>query len=57
MQPTNKLKPIIVLGDLDRKQETDEAWSLATQNMEPGSQDLAFVKESLTKLRAGQAPF
>ncbi len=47
----------IALWYLDRKQETDEAWSLAAQNMEPGSQDLAFVKESLTKLRAGQEPF
>ena len=47
----------IALWYLDRKQETDAAWSLAAQNMEPGSQDLAFVKESLTKLRAGQAPF
>ncbi len=47
----------IALWYLDRKQETDEAWSLAAQNMEPGSQDLAFVKESLTKLRAGQTPF
>ena len=47
----------IALWYLDRKQETDEAWSLAAQNMEPGSKDLAFVKESLTKLRAGQPPF
>jgi cytochrome c-type biogenesis protein CcmH len=47
----------IALWYLDRKQETDTAWSLAAQNMEPGSQDLDFVKESLTKLRAGQAPF
>ena len=47
----------IALWYLDRKQETDEAWSLAAQNMEPGSKDLAFVKESLTKLRTGQAPF
>ncbi len=47
----------IALWYLDRKQETDEAWSLAAQNMEPGSQDLTFVKESLTKLRAGQEPF
>jgi len=47
----------IALWYLDRKQETDEAWSLAAQNMEPGSQDLAFVKESLTKLRAGKEPF
>ena len=47
----------IALWYLDRKQETDAAWSLAAQNMEPGSKDLAFVKESLTKLRAGQEPF
>ena len=47
----------IALWYLDRKQETDEAWSLAAQNMEPDSQDLAFVKESLAKLRAGQEPF
>jgi cytochrome c-type biogenesis protein CcmH len=47
----------IALWYLDRKQETDAAWSLAAQNMEPGSQDLDFVKESLTKLRAGQEPF
>ncbi len=47
----------IALWYLDRRQETDEAWSLAAQNMEPGTQDLAFVKESLIKLRAGQEPF
>lgn len=47
----------IALWYLDRKQETDAAWSLAAQNMEPGSQDLDFVKESLTKLRTGQEPF
>ncbi len=47
----------IALWYLDRRQETDAAWSLAAQNMEPGTQDLAFVKESLTKLRAGQEPF
>jgi cytochrome c-type biogenesis protein CcmH len=47
----------IALWYLDRKQETDAAWSLAAQNMEPGTQDLAFVKESLIKLRAGQEPF
>lgn len=39
------------------KQETDAAVSCTTQNMEPGTQDLAFVKESLIKLRAGQEPF
>ncbi len=47
----------IALWYLDRKQETDDAWSLAAQNMEPGSKDLTFVKDSLTKLRAGQDPF
>ncbi|MEE9233719.1 MAG: c-type cytochrome biogenesis protein CcmI [Nitrospirales bacterium] len=47
----------IALWYLDRRQETDAAWSLAAQNMEPGTQDLAFVKESLLKLRAGQEPF
>jgi len=47
----------IALWYLDRRQETDAAWSLAAQNMEPGTQDLAFVKESLIKLRAGQEPF
>ncbi len=47
----------IALWYLDRRQETDAAWSLAAQNMKPGTQDLAFVKESLIKLRAGQEPF
>ncbi len=47
----------IALWYLDRRQETDAAWSLAAQNMEPGTEDLAFVKESLIKLRAGQEPF
>ena len=47
----------IALWYLDRRQETEAAWALAAQNMKPGSQDLAFVKEALTKLRAGQQPF
>ncbi len=47
----------IALWYLNRRQETEEAWSLAAQNMKPGSQDLAFVKDALTKLRAGQQPF
>jgi cytochrome c-type biogenesis protein CcmH len=47
----------IALWYLNRRQETDAAWSLAAQNMEPGTEDLTFVKESLTKLRAGQDPF
>jgi len=47
----------IALWYLDRRQETDEAWSLAAQNMKPGTEDLAFIKESLIKLRAGEEPF
>ena len=35
----------IALWYLDRRQETDAAWSLAAQNMEPGTEDLTFVKE------------
>ncbi|MDR4487738.1 MAG: tetratricopeptide repeat protein [Nitrospirales bacterium] len=47
----------LALWYLDRKQETDAAWTLASQNMEPGSKDAEFVKDALTKLRAGQVPF
>ena len=47
----------IALWYLNRRQETEEAWSVAAQNMKPGTQDLAFVKDALTKLRAGQQPF
>lgn len=47
----------LALWYLDRKQETDAAWTLASQNMEPGSKDAEFVKDALVKLRAGEVPF
>lgn len=47
----------LALWYLNRPQEADAAWTLAAQNMEPGSKDMEFVKEALIKLRAGQDPF
>lgn len=47
----------LALWYLNRRQETDAAWTLAAQNMEPGSQDMEFVKDALVKLRAGEEPF
>jgi cytochrome c-type biogenesis protein CcmH len=47
----------LALWYLNRPQETDAAWTLAAQNMEPGSKDMEFVKDALVKLRAGQEPF
>jgi hypothetical protein len=47
----------LALWYLNRKQETEAAWILASQQMEPGSKDAAFVQDALTKLRAGQVPF
>jgi len=47
----------LALWYLDRKQETDAAWTLASQNMEPGTKDAEFVKEALVKLRSGEVPF
>ncbi|MEJ2231390.1 MAG: tetratricopeptide repeat protein [Nitrospirales bacterium] len=47
----------LALWYLNRHQETDAAWTLAAQNMEPGSKDMEFVKDALVKLRAGQEPF
>jgi cytochrome c-type biogenesis protein CcmH len=47
----------LALWYLNRRQETDAAWTLAAQNMEPGSKDMEFVKDALVKLRAGQEPF
>jgi len=47
----------LALWYLNRRQETDAAWTLAAQNMEPGSKDMEFVKGALVKLRAGQEPF
>ncbi|MDH4194217.1 MAG: tetratricopeptide repeat protein [Nitrospirota bacterium] len=47
----------LALWYLNRRQETDAAWTLAAQNMEPGTKDIEFVKDALVKLRAGQEPF
>jgi cytochrome c-type biogenesis protein CcmH len=47
----------LALWYLNRRQETDAAWTMAAQNMEPGSKDMEFVKDALVKLRAGQVPF
>jgi cytochrome c-type biogenesis protein CcmH len=47
----------LALWYLNRRQETDAAWTLAAQNMEPGSKDIQFVKDALVKLRAGKEPF
>ena len=47
----------LALWYLNRRQETDAAWTLAAQNMEPGSKDMEFVKDALVKLRAGETPF
>ena len=47
----------LALWYLNRRQETDAAWTLAAQNMEPGSKDMEFVKDALIKLRAGEVPF
>ncbi len=47
----------LALWYLGRKQETEAAWMLASQNMEPGSKDAEFVNDALTKLRAGETPF
>lgn len=47
----------LALWYLNRRQETDAAWTLAAQNMEPGGKDMEFVKDALVKLRAGQEPF
>lgn len=47
----------LALWYLNRPQETEAAWTLAAQNMDPGSKDMEFVKDALIKLRAGQDPF
>lgn len=47
----------LALWYLNRRQETDAAWTLAAQNMEPGTKDMEFVKDALVKLRAGEVPF
>ncbi|RMH37403.1 MAG: tetratricopeptide repeat protein [Nitrospirae bacterium] len=47
----------VALWYLKRYREADEAWTTAFKNLEPGSRDAQFVKDALTKLRAGQQPF
>lgn len=47
----------VALWYLKRYREADEAWTTAFKNLEPGSRDAQFVKDALTKLRAGQPPF
>lgn len=47
----------LVLWYLNRPRETEEAWATAFKNLDPTSQDAAYVKEALQKLRAGETPF
>lgn len=47
----------LVLWYLNRPRETEDAWATAFKNLDPSSQDAAFVKEALQKLRAGEKPF
>ena len=43
----------VVLWYLNRHREAEEAWATAFKTLDPASQDAAFVKEALQKLRAG----
>ena len=47
----------VALWYLNRHRETEEAWATAFKNLDPASQDAAYVKEALGKLRAGKTPF
>jgi len=47
----------LALWYLKQYSETDAAWTIAAQNLPPGSEDAEFVKTALMKLRAGQVPF
>jgi cytochrome c-type biogenesis protein CcmH len=47
----------LALWYLKHYSETDAAWTIAAQNLPPGSEDAEFVKAALMKLRAGQVPF
>ena len=47
----------LVLWYLNRPRETEDAWAAAFKNLDPSSQDAAYVKAALTKLRAGETPF
>lgn len=47
----------LALWYLNRHRETEEAWATAYKHLDPASPDAKFVKEALTKLRAGETPF
>ena len=47
----------LTLWYLKRPRETEDAWALAFKNLNPASPDAKFVKDALTKLRAGEVPF
>ena len=47
----------MTLWYLNRPRETEEAWATAYKNLDPSSQDAAYVKNALQKLRAGETPF
>jgi len=57
MEPAVNWYRGIALWYLKRYRETEEAWSTASQNLPPGSEDADYVKSALVKLRAGQIPF
>ncbi len=57
MEPAVNWYRGIALWYLKRYRETEEAWSTASQNLPPGSDDAEYVKSALVKLRAGQVPF
>ncbi|HEY5648579.1 MAG TPA: hypothetical protein VIU33_03705, partial [Nitrospiria bacterium] len=46
----------VAMVHLKEYAQADENWTTAYQNLNPGSEDAEFVKESLQKLRAGNPP-
>jgi cytochrome c-type biogenesis protein CcmH len=46
----------IVYVHLGRYGDADESWTAAYQNLQPGSDDANFVRQSLEQLRAGKPP-
>jgi cytochrome c-type biogenesis protein CcmH len=57
MEPAVNWYRGLALWYLKRTGEADAAWTIAAQNLAPGSEDAEFVKTALIKLRAGQIPF
>jgi cytochrome c-type biogenesis protein CcmH len=57
MEPAVNWYRGLALWYLKRTGEADAAWTIAAQNLAPGSEDAEFVKTALIKLRAGQMPF